>query len=175
MSSPSRGRVKVWSRSGSRGPAGAHARAVTDAPKGRPRPSSANQRETGVITVEVWTTTLKSVAFHPSQRSVTTVRVSHTWWPSVPTRGRCPPPRLRTPSGPPPQLSPRKRRAGRARRPPRRKHLNGGVTPSAGGKAGTETIYLTPDPPFPCSYGISRWGCVYTPVFSLSNHNKLCD
>ncbi|KAL0165148.1 hypothetical protein M9458_040901, partial [Cirrhinus mrigala] len=32
-----------------------------------------------VITVEVWTTTLKSVAFHPSQRSVTTVRVSRTW------------------------------------------------------------------------------------------------
>lgn len=47
LNSPSRGRVKVWSRSGSRGPAGAHARAVTDAPKGRPRPSNANQRETG--------------------------------------------------------------------------------------------------------------------------------
>lgn len=47
LSSPSRGRVKVWSRSGSRGPAGAHARVVTDAPKGRPHPSSANQRETG--------------------------------------------------------------------------------------------------------------------------------
>lgn len=47
LSSPSRGRVKVWSRSGSRGPAGAHARVVTDAQKGRPHPSSANQRETG--------------------------------------------------------------------------------------------------------------------------------
>ncbi len=47
LNSPSRGQVKVWSRSGSRGPAGAHARAVTDAPKARPRPSNANQRETG--------------------------------------------------------------------------------------------------------------------------------
>ncbi len=96
--------------------------------------------------MEVWTTTLKSVAFHPSQRSVTTVRVSHTWWPSVPTRGRCPPPRLRTPNAPPPPLSPRKRGAGRARRPLRRKHLNGGVTPSAGAKAGTESDRKVPHP-----------------------------
>lgn len=144
--------------------------------------------------MEVWTTTLKSVAFRPSQRSVTTVRVSHTWWPSVPTRGRCPPPRLRTPNGPPPQLSPRKRRAGqarppaRARRPPRRKHLNGGVTPSAGGKAGTE-IHLPPKtqnhlphmagserrPSLPVQLWYQPMGCVYMCGFSLSNHNKLCD
>lgn len=146
--------------------------------------------------MEVWTTTLKSVAFRPSQRSVTTVRVSHTWWPSVPTRGRCPPPRLRTPNAPPPPLSPRKRGAGRARRPLRRKHLNGGVTPSAGGKAGTESDQKVPHPdeartrnhlphmagsprrpslpPFPCSYGISRWGsCMYMRVLTEQSQQTL--
>lgn len=99
---------------------------------------------TGVTTVVVWTIMLKSVAFHLSQRDVIAVKVSHTWWPSVPTRGRCLPPRLRTPTAPPPLLSPRKRRAGRARRrrraprPLRRKRVSAALTLSAGGRAGTE-------------------------------------
>lgn len=92
----------------------------------------------------VWTIMLKSVAFPPSQRDVIAVKVSHTWWPSVPTRGRCLPPRLRTPTAPPPQLSPRRRRAGRARRrrrvprPLRRKPVSAALTPSTGGRVGTE-------------------------------------
>lgn len=59
-------------------------------------------------------------------------------------RGRCLPPRLRTPTAPPPLLSPRKRRAGRARprrrapRPLRRKRVSAALTLSAGGRAGTE-------------------------------------
>lgn len=93
----------------------------------------------GVITVVVWTIMRKSVAFPPSQRDVIAVKASHTWWPSVPTRGRCLPPRLRTPTAPPPQLSPRRRRAGRARRPLRRKPVSAALTPSAGGRVGTET------------------------------------
>lgn len=99
---------------------------------------------TGVITVVVWTIMLKSVAFPPSQRDVIAVKVSHIWWPSVPTRGRCPPPRLRTPITPPPQLSRRKRRVGRARRrrkaphPLRRKRLSAALALSAGGRVGTE-------------------------------------
>ncbi len=65
---------------------------------------------------------------------------------SVPTRGRCPPPRLRTPNAPPPPLSPRKRgaRSGSSSSPEEASH--GGVTPSAGAKAGTESDRKVPHP-----------------------------
>lgn len=83
-------------------------------------PSSA-----AVITVEVWITMPRSVAYPPSQRNATTARASRTWWLSVPTRRWRPPQALRTnmrlprPSarGPGPTSAPQRRRSAPARLP----------------------------------------------------------
>ena len=79
---------------------------------------------TAVITVEVWTTTLRNVTCPPSQRNATTARASRTWWLSVHTRRWCPLQALRTPTPlpqglPGPTSTYRRRRSSRA--PPRQR------------------------------------------------------